>query len=67
MTETGATFLVNDSNSVTMTTGYTNNAKNVRPLVNGVGATIYLDWLLVRKYSTSEPVVGTWGGEESPL
>jgi len=64
LTSSGATFLVNDANAVTLSSGYSPTAKTIILVTNGNGAAIYFDWVLARKYVSSEPILSSLGAEE---
>ena len=61
-----AKYTVNNANEVVNSTNYYGDSGKCALTAYASGAVIEMDWILVRKYTATEPTVSAWGSEESP-
>jgi hypothetical protein len=59
-----AIFYRNNIFQATHTTNLPDEAIPIRHATDEIGASIYVDWVFVRKFVSPEPVHGSWGEEE---
>jgi hypothetical protein len=62
-----AVFYRNNTFQAIHTTNLPDEAIPVRHATDGIGSSIYVDWVFVRKFVSTEPVQASWGEEESWL
>lgn len=62
-----AKYTVNNANEVVYSTNYYGDSGKCALTAYASGAVIEMDWILVRKYTATEPTVSAWGSEEDRI